>query len=103
MDISIGTSAAHLGITMIQKRNENGVELYINDDKELFKSLFAKKESIEKESGLAYDWQELPLKKASRILVTNPADFEDSSKWPEQFEWIMDTLLKMKKAFKKYI
>lgn len=56
MDISIGTSAAHLGITMIQKRNENGVELYINDDKELFKSLFAKKESIEKESGLTYDW-----------------------------------------------
>lgn len=103
MDISIGTAAAHLAITMVQKRNETGVEFYINDDKELFKQLFAKRDVIEKESGLTYDWQELPGKKASRIIITNPADFEDASKWPEQFDWIMDTLIKMKKAFKKHI
>ena len=88
---------------MIQKRNETGVELYINDDKDLFKSLYAKKDAIEKEAELTFDWQELPTKKASRILITNPADFDDSSKWPEQFEWIMDTLTKMKKTFKKYL
>lgn len=103
MDISIGLSAAHLAITMIQKRNETGVELYINDDKELFKQLLDKKEVIEKEIGLSFDWQELPGKKASRIIVTNPADFEDASKWPAQFDWIIDTLLKMKKTFKKYL
>ena len=56
MDISIGTSVAHLGITMIQKRNETGVELYINDDKDLFKSLYAKKETIEKEAELKNMW-----------------------------------------------
>lgn len=103
MSLSIGSSACHLDITMIQKRSENGVELYINDDKELYKQLFDKKESIERETGIAFDWQELPEKKASRIITSNPADFEDSSRWPEQFEWIMDTLIKMKKAFKKYI
>lgn len=58
---------------------------------------------IEKEAELSFDWQELPTKKASRILITNPADFNDSSKWPEQFEWIMDTLTRMKKTFKKYL
>ena len=67
------------------------------------KQLFAKRDVIEKESGLSYDWQELPGKKASRIIITNPADFEDASKWPEQFDWIMDTLIKMKKTFKKHI
>ena len=103
MSLSIGSSACHLDITMIQKRSENGVELYINDDKELYKQLFDKKESIERETGIAFDWQELPEKKASRIITSNPADFEDSSRWPEQFDWIMDTLIKMKKAFKKYI
>ena len=50
--MSIGSSAAHLSITMIQKRNETGVELYINDDKELFKQLRDKKDSIEKDAGL---------------------------------------------------
>ena len=103
MDVSIGSSAAHLSITMIQKRNETGVELYINDDKELFKQLRDKKDSIEKDAGLTFDWQELPEKKASRVLISNPADFDDPSKWPAQFDWIIDTLLKMKKAFKKHI
>jgi len=103
MTLSIGSSAAHLDVTMIQKRSENGVELYISDDKQLYKSLYEKKTSIESESGLSFDWQELPEKKASRIIATNPANFEDQTKWTEQFDWIMDTLIKMKKAFKKYI
>lgn len=103
MDLSIGTSVAHLGITMIQKRNETGVELYINEDKELFKQLFEKKESIESETGLTFEWMELPERSASRILATNPADFENPEKWSEQFEWIMSTSMKMKKAFKKYL
>jgi len=103
MTLSIGSSAAHLDITMIQKRNETGVEFYISDDKELFKQLLEKKDSIEKETGLTFDWQELPEKKASRIVVYNPADFEDHSKWPAQFDWIIDSLLKMKKSFKKHL
>lgn len=36
----------------------------------------------------------------SRIIVLNSADFDDQTKWPEQFEWIMATLLKMKKHLK---
>ncbi len=103
MDISIGSSSAHLTITMIQKRNETGVEFYINDDKDLYKDLFEKKENIEKEANLKFDWQELPERKASRIIITNPANFDDSSNWPTQFDWIIDTLLVMKKVFKKYI
>ena len=103
MDVSIGTAAAHLSITMIQKRNETGVELYINDDKDLFRQLFSRKDEIEKETGIAFDWQELPEKKASRVLIVNPADFEDRAKWTAQFDWIVETLLKMKKVFKKNI
>lgn len=33
MDFSIGSSACHISVTQIQKRNKVGVELYINDDK----------------------------------------------------------------------
>jgi hypothetical protein len=103
MDISIGSSSAHLSITMIQKRNETGVELYINDDKDLFKNLYEKKDSIEKDADLSFDWQELPERKASRIIITKSADFDNPTNWPAQFDWIIDTLLKMKHAFKKYI
>ena len=51
--------------------------------------------------GLKLDWRELQGKKASRILVTNYADFNNKNKWAEQFDWAMDVALKMKKSFKK--
>lgn len=31
------------------------------------------------------------------------ADFDDKSSWDEQFDWIANTLLRMKRAFKKYL
>ena len=70
MNFSIGSSACQICVTQIQKRNAIGVELYINDDKELSKSLYAHKAEIETDRGIIY---------------------------------IMDILLKMRKAFKKHL
>lgn len=103
MDFSIGSSACHIGVTQIQKRSAIGVELYINDDKELFKSLFAHKTEIESDMGMALDWRELPERKASRILVEKNVQLSNHEEWQEQFVYIMDVLLKMKKAFKKHL
>ena len=103
MDFSIGSSACHIGVTQIQKRRVIGVELYINDDKELFKNLFAHKEDIESEMGIVLDWRELPERKASRILVEKNVQLGNREVWPEQFEYIMDVLMKMKMVFKKYL
>ena len=67
MDFSIGSSACHIAVS--QKRKAVDVELYINDDKELFKSLFAYKDEIEKNMEMELEWKELPERKASRILI----------------------------------
>lgn len=53
--------------------------------------------------GMELDWRELPDKKASRILITHPTDFDDKDNWSEQFDWVMGVAMKMKKAFKKYL
>jgi hypothetical protein len=103
MDFSIGSSAAHIGVTQIQKRNAIGVEFYINDDKELFKSLFAHKEDVESIMGIELDWRELPERKASRILVEKTVKLDDRDDWRAQFDYIMDVCLKMKNAFKRYL
>lgn len=42
-------------------------------------------------------------KKASRILVYKTVDFDNKDTWSEQFDWMMDMAIKMKKAFKKYL
>jgi hypothetical protein len=103
MDFSIGSSACHIGVTQIRKKNAIGVELYINDDKELFKNLFAHKVDIENIMGLTLEWRELPERKASRIIIEKDVKLDDQSTWAEQFEYIMDVCTKMKKAFKKYL
>lgn len=103
MNFSIGSSACHIAVSQIQKRKAVDVELYINDDKELFKSLFAHKDEIEKNMEMELEWKELPERKASRILIEKTVDLDDRATWPEQFDYIMDTCIKMKRAFKRYL
>lgn len=104
LDFAIGSSACHLDAKMIQKRDELVAELYIMDSKELFNSLHrGHKQDIEEETGLKFQWMELPNRKASRILTIKKVDFNDEGKWKEQFEWLKDALIRMKGAFRKYI
>lgn len=103
MDFSIGSSACHIGVSQIQKRNAITIELYINDDKSLFNSLLSHKAEIETTMGISLDWRELPERKASRILVEKSVELENKDKWNEQFDYIMDICLKMRKAFKKFL
>lgn len=103
MTFSIGSSACYISVSQIRRDNNIIVEWYIGDNKEMFQSFLSRKDLIESEMGMELDWKELPHKKASRIIAVHNADFENKDKWTEQFDWIMDTALKMKKAFKKYL
>ena len=67
-DIAIGTSAAHISVTLVNKDSFVGVELYINSNKALFDKLYEDREEIEKQLGFKMDWQRLDTAKASRIL-----------------------------------
>ena len=103
-DIAIGTSAAHIGITLVNKENCIGVELYINDDKQIFDNLYQEKEKIEKELGLSLDWQRLDGKKASRIMYRIPGlDFDNHSNYDELKNEIIDKAVAFSTTFKKYI
>lgn len=79
------------------------MELYINDDKELFRTLFENRKTIENDAGLTFDWRELPERKASRIIIEKSADLSDRTQWSAQFDWLIDVMLKIKRAFKKYL
>lgn len=103
MNFSIGVSGCHIAVSQIKKRNELDVELYISEDKELFHALEEHKESIEAETGLSFDWRELPERKASRIVIEKRVSFCQKDQWPTQFDWLIDVMVKMRNAFKKYL
>ena len=79
------------------------MELYISDDKSIFHKLLQHKADIENEIGFELDWRELPDKKASRIIIEKPVNLDAQEEWNSQFDWIIDTCVRFKRAFKKYI
>lgn len=103
-DVAIGTSDAHIGINLVNKESSVVVELYINDNKELFDKLYETKNDIENMLGFEMDWQRLDDKKASRIkYAIHGLDFDDHSNYPELMNKIIDKVVIMRKVFKEYI
>ena len=103
-DIAIGSSECHMSISLVNKDNLIVVELYINDNKELFDELFEKKEQIEGELGFELIWDRLDEKKASRIkYYIYGLDFDDHSNYNDLMNSIIEKAVIIRKVLKKYI
>lgn len=103
-DVAIGISAAHVAITLVNKEGCVGIELYINDDKDLFDSLYGCKSQIEAELGLQLDWQRLDEKKASRIRYhLSGLNFDDHSNYDALMNDIIDKVILFVMVFRKYV
>ena len=103
-DVAIGTSEAHICITLVNKESSIVVELYINDNKALFDKLYANKDKIEESLGFNLDWQRLNEKKASRIKYAIPGlNFDNHSNYAELMNVAIDKILAFREVFKLYI
>lgn len=103
-DIAIGISGAHVALNLVNKENCVVVELYINDDKELFDHLYEKKDEIEQKIGLQLDWRRINDKKASRILYRiKGLNFDDHSNYNELMNEMIDKAQLFVNVFKKYV
>lgn len=103
-NIAIGTSEAHIDITLVNKDSLIGVELYITNNKELFDKLYERKEDIENDLGFKLDWRRLDNSKASRIFYRiKGLNFDDHSNYNELMNKTIDLAVLMRDTFKKYI
>lgn len=103
MNYSIGSSDCYISVTQLRNRDEINVCLYIPDNMQLYESLLAQREDIDATAGIPLTWCELPKKKASKIIIERSAELGDKSQWQEQFDWLIDAMEKIKKAFKTYL
>ena len=102
--IAIGTSEAHIDITLVNKDSLIGVELYITNNKELFDKLYDRKEDIEKDLNFKLDWRRLDNSKASRILYyIKGLNFDNHTNYDELINKTIDLAVLMRDTFKKYI
>lgn len=103
-NVAIGTSDAHIDITLVNKDSVIGVELYITDNKELFDKLYQRKDEIENDLGFKLDWRRLNNSKASRIVTfIKGLNFDNHSNYNELMNKTIDLAALMRDTFKKYI
>lgn len=102
-NITIGSSQAHLAATVNSRKLIIGMELYIHDSKDLFFKLMKHQADIEKKLGYKLDWQELPDRKGSRIIITRSGNFQDELEQDELVSWLVQKADEFTKVFKKLL
>ena len=98
-NISIGSSEYHLALSVKMKEGSVVCELYIHDNKDIFKSLEKKKNEIENELGMKLEWLLLP----SRVLIEKPSSFDTEQDKESSFEWLQNTAENFVKVLPKYL
>lgn len=103
-DIAIGSSEAHIAVNLVNKDGVIVVELYINNNKELFDHLYQYKEEIETKLGIPLAWDRLERKKAARIKhYIHHLNFDDHSNYDSLINQVIDSAVKMRDIFKEYL
>jgi hypothetical protein len=102
-DFSSGNAKVLIQCILSFKDNNIRCDIYISDDKDLFKKLLDKKIDIEKDLGFELEWQLLPDKKGSRLKYQNNSiDLSDKTKDEEYFSWLKNTADKYLEVLPKY-
>ncbi|MBQ7168493.1 MAG: DUF4268 domain-containing protein [Synergistaceae bacterium] len=102
--VVFGTGRPGVSIIIAKTKDDIEAGLNISGDQELFSYLLTRKDDIESETGINFDWLELPGKKGNRIRTKkSPALLTDKATWPEQFDWIMNSVLNIRETFGRHI
>jgi Domain of unknown function (DUF4268) len=100
--VSMGSSEAHIDLTVNTKDNSMGCEIYINNNKDLFNFFKDNFSDIEREIGQKPEW--LEANKAARIKVRmETPDFLNQSKDNIYFDWLYKNIILFQQVFGKYI
>ena len=101
-DVSMGSSEAHISLTINSRENLIGCEIYINKDKELFEFLKERKDEIEKEIGEPIEWIDAAV--ASRIKIKKEVtDLFNQREAEKYFTWLYEKTVLFQKVFGRYL
>lgn len=101
-NVAIGSSEAHVALTVNTNKSEIGCEVYIPRNKDLFYHLKERSSDVEKKLGVKLDWIE--ASKACRIKTSKTdSTIVNSLENSEIFDWMGEMTLKFQKIFSELI
>lgn len=109
-----GSGKSGIAFSYLITNKYAGCEVYLTKGKEegstenpnklWFDQFYKQKEQIEKVFGQTLDWQRLDDKWAARIACHYPGlTLQDQEKWPEIQEKMIETMIRLEKAFRPFI
>jgi hypothetical protein len=98
-DISMGRSDGHISLTLNKFNGLITCKIYIANNPGTYEEFELRKEEIENALGYHLKWDILEGRKASEIYITKKADYRDSEKWNEQFEWLLSKVEDFHRVF----
>jgi hypothetical protein len=101
----MGRTGFAISVTASSQKRRLGCEIYLSgpDAKRNFKLLENDKQTIEEKTG-KLEWQELPDRGASRIvLYRSGIDIADKSKWEDAYAWLKSDAELFYKTFLPFI
>ena len=103
-NVAIGSSEASISIDLVNKEHKIRIGLWINDNKDIFDSLFQQKSSIENALGIELEWHRLDGKKASYICTyVNGLNFKKQDNYPILMTQIIDVVSRMRTVFPHFL
>ncbi len=100
-NLAVGSSEYQLGLIVDSRKGKIAIDLYINDNKDIFNKLKEKQKDIEEFLETKLDWRE--AKKACRIVAETNGDIKKGIEhWNEMFDWYCLTAIKFKEMVKKF-
>ena len=97
----MGSSDAHVALTIDTRKNLLGCEIYINRNKDLFHFLQERKVDIEKEIGEPAEWVDAAV--ASRITIKKEVpDVFSQSETENYFTWLYEKTTLFQEVFDRH-
>lgn len=100
-DLSIGSSAYHIALSFYTKKQQISVEIYINDDKELFDHFKKYKNEISAMLNCDVEWHN-NARKACRFFVSTDINPKRRDLWPKAYNWFLEKAIVFKEIAAKY-
>jgi len=101
-DVSMGSSDAHITLTINTRENLIGCEIYISRKKDLFAFLQNRKADVEKQIGQKIEWVDANV--ASRVKIRKEVtDVFDVAATEAHFKWLYEKMSLFQTVFGKYL
>lgn len=99
-NLRVGSAAYHISLTINTQKQSIGAEIYIDNDKDLFKQFKEHCDEISKMLNSQVEWIE--AEKACRILITNNINPCERDNWPKAYEWFLEKAIVYKNIAAKF-